>query len=83
MRPENGNKGPPPHPKNASTLNFTVPRKRPPLYYGQCTVYVDMKRKAWRLKLFPGDRHDLTFIWKNDPKRKWAELVHCIKKVNS
>ena len=82
LTPENGYKGPPPHPKKDSTLKYAAPRKMDPLYYGHSTVYVDMTRKAWRLKLFQGDKHDRKFYWGSDPQGKWAEVVATMRKVN-
>ena len=81
LTPETGKKGGvPPHPANKKTLEFPgVKSKSGPKYYGYSTIYTDMLKRSWRLKLYPGDRHEAYFKFGRDG---WRALVDKIQRVN-
>ena len=45
-----------------------------PRYYKGSTIYTDLKKMSWRLKLNPGDLHEKYFSFKTEPKKIWASL---------
>ena len=65
-----------------SSLEFPGIQYKPPLKYGQCTVYTNTIMKCWRLKKQPGDKHDTSFSFKQDPEGSWNRLVDVVKSLN-
>ena len=60
-------------PKKPECLQFPGTKKRGPLYYGRCTVYIDTKNGMWRIKKAVGERVLEHFVYKNqaDSKKIW------------
>ena len=56
----------------------------PPRYYGCVTIYSDLGRKTWRVKPRPGERIDVKFMWRPEPKdnrEQWETLVKHVKSL--
>jgi hypothetical protein len=49
--------------------------KRNPSHHNESTIYTDVKKKSWRLKLKRGDKHELYFAFTDEPKVVWASMV--------
>jgi hypothetical protein len=71
-----------PHPEDSATLKFPGKKKRPPLYYGRFTIYIDTKTQCYRLKKAPCTVDFEHFYWKSlKPEKAWLLLVNRIKEL--
>ena len=61
-----------------SAMRFVDTKFHAPRHYGQCTVYTDMNKRSWRLKLNPGDRHEKYYIWGKNPLSVWNRMIAAI-----
>ena len=61
-----------------SVMRFVDTKFHAPRHWGQCTVYTDMTKKCWRLKLKPGNRHEKYFIWGKSPRDVWNRMIEAI-----
>ena len=65
------NKGPkckPDAPLDKKVLVFPGAAYKAPRYFGKSTIYTDMNKKSWRLKLSQGDLHEKYFKFGSSPR---------------
>ena len=82
-KPEKGKKAAvAPHPKDKRVLTYVGTMPASPRHYGHSTIYNDKTKKAWRLKLFTGDKHEQYFKYSTNSKDAWDKLTRKILNVN-
>ena len=64
-----------------------IGKKRAPSHHGCSTIYTDLKKKSWRLKLRAGDKHELYYKWQKScgestAVSSWDALVKKVREVN-
>ena len=64
-----------------------IGKKRVPSHHGCSTIYTDLKKKSWRLKLRAGDKHELYYKWQERVGEcaavsSWDALVKKVREVN-
>ena len=64
-----------------NVLKYQGTKKFAPRYFGQSTIYTDMGKYSWRLKLRPGDLHEKYFPFTESPHKQWKLMVAAAKKV--
>ena len=72
------NKGPkqrPDAPLDKKVLAFSGTSYKAPKYFWKSTVYTDVGKGCWRLKLTQGDLHEKYYKWGGNARNVWKPLL--------
>jgi hypothetical protein len=65
------------HPRDPQVLQFPGTTAKAPVHDANSTIYTSVGKQSWRLKLSPGDKHEVWFNWncEGEAAGAWRNLL--------